>query len=151
MVEIVESIENNNIETKNYIFFDNNIEDDKVCIICFENNGIKILCEKCKYKYCQNCSVKLNNNCSICFRNKKKNIIYHVDSNNYPYIYYDYNEEYVYLPMQYTISVVINTIVGIFHIIMVLFFGYIIILFVINILSNILGFLHHLKFTQLKI
>lgn len=51
------------------------MNNEKNCIICYDEIGIQQLCKKCNYIYCNECSYKMNYNCSICYRYiLKKNI-----------------------------------------------------------------------------
>jgi len=119
------------------------MNDDKICLICLENNGITILCSKCKYKYCLDCANKVNNLCSICIRTRK------LHSNNYLNLNFDVNDYlYIYIhPNNYgiesshstlcfftlTLSIIINIIIGFSWIILILFFGIIELKFLLNI------------------
>lgn len=58
----------------NYIYKNknNSINDDNLCIVCWNTNSIIVLCTNCKFKYCNDCVKKVNGKCCICNRNKKK-------------------------------------------------------------------------------
>jgi len=142
------NLSNNDIEIKNNYLFNNNdakllinnIEEDKLCLICLELDGIIILCSKCKYKYCQDCAIKLNNNCSICLRNNKKNLMYDNDLSDYSYIYHHYEEPRI--PIRFSIfHLFINLFMGLIWIIIFLFFGYVGILFIVKNLYAIFNIL----------
>ncbi len=116
----------------------NDIEEDKLCLICFEKNGILVLCNKCKYKYCQDCAIKLNNNCSICFRIYKKKIYF--DLSDYSFIYHHNDTEPLQLSLQFNIIYILkNIFLGLLWIIIIFFFGYVGILFVINIMFTLIN------------
>ncbi len=41
---------------------------EKTCIICYDDYGFYKLCKNCKYLYCGKCAYKIKYNCSICIR-----------------------------------------------------------------------------------
>jgi len=127
------------------------IQDDKICLICLEQNGILILCTKCKYKYCHECANKLNNLCSICIRIRKLHpdnyMNINFDLSDYTYIYEnidDYGIEsshstsYIFT---LTLIIIINIVIGFCWFILILFFGFIGIKFLFNIFSLISNYL----------
>lgn len=135
----------------NYNIKDDKITDDKICLICLENNGILILCSKCRYKYCVDCANKVNNLCSVCIRTRK------LYSNNYMNLNFDVNDySYIYEPMDdygiesfhstsyfftLTLSIIGNIIIGFCWIILILFFGFIGLKFLLNIFYFILNYI----------
>lgn len=65
----------NNINNNNKTHVDEN----NLCIVCWSENGIVILCINCKFRYCNDCVKKVNGKCCICYRNDKKKYIYFND------------------------------------------------------------------------
>lgn len=51
----------------------NKTDDEIICIICWDKNGIVKLCVNCKILYCIDCAIKVNKQCTIC----KRNIIFY--------------------------------------------------------------------------
>jgi hypothetical protein len=113
--------------------------DDKICLICLENNGILILCLKCRYKYCLDCANKVNNLCSVCIRAKKLYQNNYFDLNEYAYIYEnmdDYGIENSHSTTYFftlTMSIIINVIIGFCWIILIILFVFIGAKFIFNI------------------
>lgn len=127
---------------KNHIIINDyktNDDNDKICLICLENNGFLILCSNCKYKYCQDCANKVNNLCSVCIRTKELSSNIYLNINNYTYVYEnmaDYGIENSHNTLYSNIliqSIIINIIIGFCCIILILFFGYIGAKFIFNI------------------
>jgi len=118
-------------------------QDDKICLICLEHNGILILCSKCKYKYCHDCANKVNNLCSVCVRTRKlysnNYINTNFDLNDYTYIYENMDDYGIESPhstsyfFTLSLSIIINVIIGFCWIILILFFGFIGVKFLLNI------------------
>lgn len=81
-----------------------NIDNDKMCIICWYEIGIIILCNNCKYLYCKKCAKKINNTCSICFRSIK------IDNLN-DFYSFDHDSFYIYELVNLHYSVIV---IGIF-------------------------------------
>ena len=122
-------------------------QNEKLCIICMEENGINVLCKKCKYKYCSDCSNKINNNCSICVRTKNyisPNGI--TDINDYNFIYeniedYGINEDVAFFRRSisiYFFSIGINILLGFCWIIIFSLFGFVCFKFIYNIVYHII-------------
>lgn len=126
------SIINKSIESSNI-----NDDDNKLCVICMDDNGIIVLCSKCKYLYCLICAKKINNLCSICFRPNQLNQLNQLNLLNQPNEltnYYTYGD-YVYeVPHTYfftiSISVIITVIISFCWLLLFIFFGYIGIIFI---------------------
>lgn len=126
---------------------------DKLCIICIEENGIKVLCNKCKYKYCEICSNKINNKCSICVREKNKNNNYALSNDylnmNNPFIYENMEDyeigENIFFSLRYLficgLNIFINIIIGISWIIIIFLFGFVCIKFIRNIILQIIKYI----------
>lgn len=133
-------------------FIENNVVKDEIndlCIICFDSDGTNVLCSSCKYKYCSNCAGKINNSCSICVRKKKFiPVTDGVDLRDYTYIYepYDSFDDYDYgtsasvsLKFLFTLSmsILFNMILSIGWVVIGLFFGYVGLIFIYNILYKL--------------
>lgn len=118
-----------------------NEECDKLCLICMDVEGEFILCSKCKYVYCSICAEKINKLCSICFRNK-------TNLNQNYYYFYDYNSYYddlVFEPsaphyFSVMVSFAISAIIGFCCIILFVVFGYVVLIFLLRIIINLINF-----------
>lgn len=147
---MIELNNNHKSNDKNLTNDKNLSNDDKVCLICLENNGIFILCSKCKYKYCQECATKVNKLCSVCIRTSKlysNNLLLNVDLNDYGYVYENFNDyglenshntSYFYT---LTISIILNSIIGFCWLTIIIFFGYICFKFLFNFLYSITNYI----------
>lgn len=127
--------------------------DDKTCLICLEQNGIVILCTKCKYKYCHECANKVKKLCTICVRIRKLYSDNYMNSNidlsDYTYIYEnidDYDIEsshHVSYFFTIVLSILINAVIRFCWVMIILFFGFIGIKFLFNIFSIISNYIVH--------
>lgn len=133
-------------------------EEYKLCLICMDVEGEILLCSKCKFIYCLDCAKKINNLCCICFRKNNScnlnNMYNHpYDMNNMDdFNYYSYLDDvqpqfsrlhqYMYL-FALMSSIVISFIIGICLFILCLFFGYVLFIFIFNIINHLMQLLEY--------
>lgn len=120
----------------------NNNIDKQLCIICIDSDGKIILCSRCKYKYCLQCAKKINNLCSICYRTQYKN-----NDDNLYNLYDDFTlnidlENNLTRHHYYTVitSLTIGALTSFIWIISLTIFGYIGILYFVNLIIKIVNY-----------
>ena len=136
--------EKNIVDYQNNPNSDDSFNPDIFCLICLEQNGVVVLCKRCKYKYCQDCAEKINNACSICIRMKKKsNEFFGEFFNENPNENHNENFdiEYNNSPRYFCticFSIITNIIVGFSCIVASISFGYVLTVFLYKVLYQII-------------
>ena len=111
-IEKVDEMDSNVIEQEN-----------NLCIVCLEFEGILNLCVRCKLKYCSQCANKLSNKCCICLRNSKNDNINTVEYFDNVEFELSYSTPcFMTVFISYTVSLILHLFSGIFFIFVFIFF-----------------------------